>query len=96
MRARLTSCRTAAARLAELTLGRPAGRVADMAGPRTYSLEELQCSYLETVGKRRVRLPIRVPGKAGKAYRAGVNLSSETPAGTETWEEFLAAHVLAA
>lgn len=83
-------------RLAELTLGRPAGRVADLAGPRTYTLEELQRSYLETVGKRRVRLPIRVPGKAGKAYRAGVNLSSDAPVGTETWEEFLAAHVVAA
>jgi uncharacterized protein YbjT (DUF2867 family) len=58
--------REVAARLAELTLGRPAGRVADLAGPRTYTLEELQRSYLETVGKRRVRLPIRVPGKAGK------------------------------
>lgn len=91
----VASCEVAA-RLAELTLGRPAGRVADLAGPRTYTLEELQRSYLETVGKRRVRLPIRVPGKAGKAYRAGVNLSSDAPAGTETWEEFLAAHVLAA
>lgn len=88
--------REVAARLAELTLGRPAGRVADLAGPRTYTLEELQRSYLETVGKRRVRLPIRVPGKAGKAYRAGVNLSSDAPAGKETWEKFLAAHALAA
>lgn len=85
--------REVAARLAELTLGRPAGRVADLAGPRTHTLEELQRSYLKVVGKRRVRLPVRVPGKAGKAYRAGANLSSDAPVGRETWEEFLEAHV---
>lgn len=85
-----------AARLAELTLGRPAGRVADLAGPRTYTLEELQRSYLTAVGKRRVRLPIRVPGKAGKAYRSGANLTVRAQAGTETWEQFLATHTGAA
>lgn len=85
-----------AARLAELSLGGPAGRVTDLAGPRTYTLEELQRSYLTAVGKHRVRLPIRVPGKLGKAYRSGANLTIGAPTGTDTWEDFLAAHTAAA
>lgn len=84
--------RDVAARLAQLTLGAPAGRVADLAGPRVYTLEELQRGYLAKLGKHRMRLPIRVPGKAGKAYRAGVNLSHDAQEGTGTWEEFLAEH----
>jgi uncharacterized protein YbjT (DUF2867 family) len=84
--------REVAARLAALTTGEPAGRVGDLAGPRTYTLEELQRSYLSAVGKHRARLPIRVPGKVGKAYRSGANLTDKTLTGTETWEQFLTAH----
>ncbi|GAA0356962.1 SDR family oxidoreductase [Actinoallomurus spadix] len=83
--------RTVAARLAELTLGDPAGRVPDLAGPRVYTLEELQRGYLAAVGKRRMRLPIRVPGKVGKIYRSGANLNLDASTGGETWERFLAA-----
>lgn len=85
--------REVAARLVKLVLGEPAGRVPDQAGPQVYTLEELQRGYLAKVGKRRVRLPIRVPGKTGRAYRAGVNLSFDGDIGTGTWESFLAEHV---
>ena len=40
----------------------------------------------------RLRLPFRVPGKVGKAYRSGANLSTGAPTGGDTWEEFLAAN----
>src|SRR4051794_19686684 len=80
-------------RLVELALGSPAGRVADLAGPRIYTLEELQRTYLSAVGKHRVRLPVRVPGKVGRAYRSGANLSEDAATGSATWEEFLAAQV---
>ncbi|HEY2791762.1 MAG TPA: NAD(P)H-binding protein [Micromonosporaceae bacterium] len=85
--------RDVAGRLVELALAVPAGRVADLAGPRLYTLEELQRTYLAAVGKRRLRLPVRVPGRVGRAYRAGVNLSFGGTTGTGTWEEFLAANV---
>lgn len=91
MRLQPVSSREVAARLAELTLGKPAGRVPDLAGPRVYTIEELQRSYLQAVGKRRPRLPIRLPSKMGKAYRTGANLSFEQT-GVETWEDFLAEH----
>ena len=85
--------RDVAARLAELASGTPAGRVPDLAGPRIYTLEQLQRDYLRAVGKHRLRLPVHVPGKAGKAYRSGANLSLGGNTGEGTWEEFLAAHV---
>ncbi|WP_411107539.1 SDR family oxidoreductase [Streptomyces sp. cmx-4-9] len=86
--------REVAARLVELTLGQPAGRVADIAGPKVYPLGDLLRSYLAATGKRRPLLPIRMPGKAGKAYRAGDNLAlTGTQVGTRTWEDFLAERV---
>ncbi|GAA4231723.1 NAD(P)H-binding protein [Actinomadura meridiana] len=83
--------RDVAERLVELALGEPAGLVPDMAGPKVYVLPELVRGYLEASGKRRVLLPFRVPGKAGRAYRDGDNLPREGAVlGTRTWEEFLA------
>lgn len=83
--------RDVAERLAELTLGHPAGRVADLAGPHVCSLADLTRSYLRARGKRRPFLPVRVPGKTGKAYRSGANLALDgVGIGKRTWEEFLA------
>ncbi|GAA0423742.1 NmrA family transcriptional regulator [Acrocarpospora corrugata] len=80
-----------AARLAELTLGPPAGLVPDLAGPKVYGLAELSREYLRLCGKRRLTMPVRMPGKAGRAYRAGENLSlARADVGGRTWEEFLA------
>ena len=83
-----------AARLAELTLDKPAGRVADLAGPAEHAMKDLIRSYLAATGKHRLTMPMRIPGKAGRAYRAGDNLSvKQVSRGTRTWEEFLAAEV---
>ena len=80
-----------ARRLADLTLGEPAGLVPDLAGPRVYGLGDLAGSYLDARGKRRMRLPVRIPGKPGRAYRAGRNLAQDgADRGKRTWEEFLA------
>ena len=38
-------------------------------------------------------MPVRMPGKAGRAYRAGENLSEEPGTGHRTWEDFLAERV---
>jgi uncharacterized protein YbjT (DUF2867 family) len=83
-----------AARLVELTLDKPAGLVPDLAGPKVYEMADLLRGYLRTRGKRRLMMPVRIPGKAGRAYRAGENLSLEGAAmGTRTWEGFLAERV---
>jgi uncharacterized protein YbjT (DUF2867 family) len=82
-----------AARLVELALGAPAGLVPDMAGPRVYEMSALLRGYLRARGKRRPLVPVRLPGQAARAFRAGTNLSPDRAVGRRTWEEFLAERV---
>jgi uncharacterized protein YbjT (DUF2867 family) len=82
-----------AARLVELALGTPAGLVPDMAGPRVYRMADLLRGYLRARGKRRMMVPVWIPGKAARALRAGANLAPERAVGRRTWEEFLAERV---
>ena len=77
-------------RLAELALGAPAGLVPDMGGPRVYGMADLLREYLRARGKRRMMVPVRLPGKAARAFRAGANLAPEQAVGRRTWAEFLA------
>jgi uncharacterized protein YbjT (DUF2867 family) len=79
-----------AARLVELTLGEPAGLVPDLAGPRVYGVADLVRGYLRARRKHRLLVPVRLPGKAARALRAGADLSPERAVGHRTWEDFLA------
>lgn len=80
-------------RLAELTLGEPVGRAADIAGPEVLDIRRLAEAYAEANGKRpRGRLPLRLPGAVGRAYRAGDNLAGDGALrGQRTWREYLLA-----
>ncbi len=80
-----------AARLAELTLGEPAGRVPDMAGPQVLSVADLVRGYLRAARRRRPVVPVWLPGIRG--VRDGGLIpepSAETLIGRRTWHEFLA------
>jgi len=79
-----------AARLVELALGAPAGLVPDMAGPRVYEVADLLRGYLWARRKHRLMVPVRLPGKAARAVRAGANLAPQRAVGHRTWEDFLA------
>ncbi len=76
-------------RLVELSLGKPSGLVPDVAGPRAYEMAELVRGYLRATHRRRLILPVKAPGGAARAIRAGANLAPERAAG-RTWEDFLA------
>jgi uncharacterized protein YbjT (DUF2867 family) len=80
-------------RLAELALGQPAGLVPDLAGPRVLGMDALIREYLRASGKRRPVLPVRLPGGAARAVRAGANLAPDRAVGRRSWEEFLADQV---
>lgn len=82
-----------AARLVELTLGEPAGLVPDLAGPRVYGVAELIRGYLRATHRRRLIVPVWLPGRAAHAVRAGAILAPEHASGERTWEEFLAESV---
>jgi uncharacterized protein YbjT (DUF2867 family) len=86
-----------AARLAELALAEPAGRVADIAGPEVLDIPQLLATYSDFHGHRHPKLPIRLPGALGRAYRAGENLAG--PGAQRmmcSWAEFLAERSAAA
>ena len=67
---------------------RAAGRPG--AGPRVYRDAELLRGHLWASHKHRLTVPVRVPGQAARAVRAGANLATERAVGRRTWEEFLA------
>lgn len=77
-------------RLVTLVLGAPAGMVPEMAGPHIYSMMALVQNYLRAAGKRRVLMPMWVPGGAARAVRDGANLAPDRSVGHQTWEAFLA------
>jgi uncharacterized protein YbjT (DUF2867 family) len=79
-----------AARLAELTLGAPAGRVADLAGPEVLTFAELIGQYNAVRGLRRRAVTMPLPGAPGRAYRQGANLAAGTADRVGgTWRQFL-------
>ncbi|MDH6709989.1 uncharacterized protein YbjT (DUF2867 family) [Kitasatospora sp. MAA19] len=82
--------REVAARVAELAGEGPAGYAPEVGGPRVWSYRELAEAYLRAAGRRRVLLPVRVPGAVGRALRAGGNLTPERAVGRGTFEEALA------
>jgi uncharacterized protein YbjT (DUF2867 family) len=82
-----------AARLTELALGKPVGLVPEMGGPRAYRLADLLRGYLRATHRHRPIVPLRLPGKAARAVRAGANLAPQHAVGHRTWEDFLAERV---
>lgn len=77
-----------AARLAVLTSAAPQGRVADLAGPEVWSMEEL-IDVLPT--RRRPHLRFAMPGAIGRAYRTQANLAApDAMRGTGTWAQYVA------
>ncbi|MFI1886432.1 SDR family oxidoreductase [Streptomyces jumonjinensis] len=83
----------AADRLAELALGPPAGRVPDLGGPQIRPLSYFARHWLAATGRRRAVLPVRLPGEAYAAFRAGGHLAPDRAVGRVTFEEFLREHI---
>lgn len=92
VRFQTVDAREVATRLAELALGAPAGRVPDLGGPEIMPMSDMVRGYLTATGRRRLLLPVRVPGRASAAYRAGANLAPERAVGRRTWAQFLTEH----
>jgi hypothetical protein len=56
-------------------------------------MSELVRAHLRARGKHRLLVPVRLPGKAARAYREGANLSPDHAVGRLTWEDFLAERI---
>ena len=83
-----------AARLVELAIGQPQGRVPDLAGPAILPMRSIVESYLRVTRRAKRVLSVPVPGDAARAVRAGANLAPEHAVGKKTWEDFLAERFL--
>ncbi|MFB9513071.1 SDR family oxidoreductase [Streptomyces purpureus] len=79
-----------AARLSELAMGPPAGRVPEMGGPQILTFHDLAELYLWASGRSRVRVPFTLPGATFTALRRGGLLTPERRVGLRTFTEFLA------
>jgi uncharacterized protein YbjT (DUF2867 family) len=82
--------REVAARLADLALAPPTGRVPDLVGPEVRPLADLARTALSARGARRVIAPVPLPPRLARVYRAGDNLALDATAGRRTWDAFLA------
>ncbi|MGW0591419.1 hypothetical protein [Streptosporangium sp. NPDC002607] len=78
-----------AERLLELVLSTPAGRVPDMGGPEIVSAAEPARTYLRVTGGRGLVIPLPVPGRIAAAFRHGVHLAPDRPAGCGTFADFV-------
>ncbi|WP_371494654.1 NAD(P)H-binding protein [Kitasatospora sp. NBC_00374] len=77
-------------RLVELARGGPSGRVPDLAGPTVYGSERLARDWLRAAGRRRLVLPVFVPGRIGAGFRSGALTAPDRAVGRRTWEQYLA------
>ncbi|NML53656.1 SDR family oxidoreductase [Streptomyces sp. R302] len=80
----------AAARLAELAAGPPAGRVEDLGGPEIRTFPDLARAYLRASGRRRRLVEVPLPGGVYRELRRGGHLAPDRAVGRLTFDEFLA------
>jgi uncharacterized protein YbjT (DUF2867 family) len=90
MRTQPIAAREVAAALVTLASMSPAGLAPELAGPEPLELTDLARRLLQARGSRRVVVPLRVPGNAGRAMATGGLLPVAPGArGVETFAEWL-------
>jgi uncharacterized protein YbjT (DUF2867 family) len=77
-------------RIASVLGSGPADGMVEIAGPEAATLADLTRDWLRARGSRRPVWPIRIPGRIGRAIRAGALTTETRPTGTRTWRDYLA------
>lgn len=80
-------------RLAELAAAEPAGHAPELGGPQIRSATDLTRATLRAAGRRRLVVPLRLPGAMMNALRAGGILTPDHADGRITYDAYLAARV---
>ncbi|UED83291.1 SDR family oxidoreductase [Streptomyces profundus] len=75
--------------LVRLAQDAPAGRVADIGGPRVHAMDDLARLHNRLHGRSRRVFSLRLPGRMARAFATGANLVPENPTGSITFEDFL-------
>ncbi|MEH0985030.1 SDR family oxidoreductase [Micromonospora sp. CPCC 205556] len=81
--------REVAARLAERLTAGPLGGIEEFGGPQVLRFDEAVRAWRAARGSRRPLLPVRFPGRLGRALRAGGLTTTATPTGRFTWADHL-------
>jgi uncharacterized protein YbjT (DUF2867 family) len=87
------AAREVAQALVELAVGEPVKMAPELAGPERLEMTDMVHRILRARGSRRVVVPLRLPGAAGRAMASGALLPTAAgPRGQETFAEWLAAY----
>ncbi len=81
--------------LVEIVGAGPSGRAPDLGGPEVRGVADLARAFLGASRRRRLLLPVPVPGGTAAAFRAGSNLCPDRAVGKVRWEEFLEERIVA-
>jgi uncharacterized protein YbjT (DUF2867 family) len=91
MRAQPVAAREVGAELARLAVGPALGQAPELAGPEVLEMTDMVREVVRRRGLRRVVLPLRVPGKAGRAMAQGGLLPTGAgPRGQQPFASWLA------
>jgi uncharacterized protein YbjT (DUF2867 family) len=90
MLCRPVAAREVAGELVRIAAGSPRGRATDIAGPQELWMHEMIRQFITARGLRRIAVPIRVPGRAGREQANGGLLPrGEVTAGTIPYASWL-------
>lgn len=90
MRIQPVAAREVGEALAEIAVGEPAGRLPDMAGPQEEQLADLAKQVQQLRGKRRLLVPVKLPGSVGRMMVGGGLLpEGDGRRGKETFAQYL-------
>lgn len=67
----------------------PSGAVEDVAGPEVLTAGEVIRPWLRARGLHRPVLPLRVPGRLGRAFRSGAMTTDAASTGRITWGDYV-------
>ncbi|MFI6758234.1 SDR family oxidoreductase [Micromonospora sp. NPDC050417] len=79
-----------AGRIADRLVAGPSRTIEEYGGPQVLRYDEAVAAWSIARGRRRSLLSIRVPGRFGRAVRAGGLTTTATPTGSRTWADYLA------
>jgi uncharacterized protein YbjT (DUF2867 family) len=90
MRSQPIAAREVADALVRLAVQEPVGSAPDLAGPQVLEMPDLVRQLLHSRESRRIVLPVRVPGSAGRAMASGGLLpTGPGPRGQQTFADWL-------
>ncbi|SCE69707.1 Nucleoside-diphosphate-sugar epimerase [Micromonospora viridifaciens] len=77
-------------RLVAMLAAGPSYAIAEFAGPQVLRFDAAVQAWRDARRSHRPLLPVRIPGRLGRALRSGGLTTTVTPTGTRTWADHLA------